>query len=70
MEISEKIKSELEGRVQHLEDIIEEKGLGSRQLKKAKTVQRNVNLAVFVGGIIAIAGITFWALSGSGDDDE
>lgn len=69
MEIKEKIKSELEGRVQHLENIIEEKGLGSRQLKKAKNVQRNVNLAVFVGGLIAIAGITFWALSGN-DDDE
>ena len=69
MEFNEKIKAELEGRIQYLEKVIEEKGLGSPQLRKAKTVQRNLNLAVFAGGLIAIAGITFWALSGN-DDDE
>jgi len=69
MEFNEKIKAELEGRIQVLENIIEEKGLGSTHLKKAKNVQRNVNLAVFVGGLVTIAGITFWALSGNGEDD-
>ena len=69
MEFNQKIKAELEGRIEKLENLIAEKGIGSKQLTKAKNVQRNVNLAVFIGGLITIAGITFWALSGNDEDD-
>ncbi len=70
MDINEKIKTELEGRVKKIEDFIADKGLGSKQLRKAKKVQRNVNLAVFIGSLVTIVGITFWALSGNSEDED
>lgn len=63
MDINEKVKTELEGRVKKIEDFIADKGLGSKQLQKARRVQRNINLAVFAGSLIIIAGITAWALN-------
>ncbi len=69
MEFNEKIKEELEGRIKKLEDFIANKGIGSKQLTKARNTQRNVNLAVFVGSLITIAGITVWAMSSNGEED-
>jgi len=69
MEFTEKIKDELEGRIKKLEDFIAKRGIGSKQLKKARKVQRNVNLAIFVGSLITITGITVWALSRMMDED-
>jgi hypothetical protein len=63
MEFNKTIKEELEGRIKRLEDFIESKGLGSRKLSKAKKTQRSVNLAVFVGSLVTIVGVAFWALS-------
>lgn len=63
------IKEEFEGRINKLERLIADKGIGSKQLSKVKKVQRNVNLAVFVGSLITIAGIAMWALSGSSDEE-
>jgi len=63
MEFNEKIKEELEGRIKKLENFIADKGIGSKQLNKARNVQRNVNLAVFMGSFITIAGIAFWLLN-------
>lgn len=57
------IKEEFEGRLKRLESFIEDKGLGSNQLKKAKKVQRTVNAVAFLSGLIAVAGITIWALN-------
>lgn len=69
MEFNEKIKEEFEERIKKLEDFIATKGIGSKQLTKARNTQRNVNLAIFVGGLITIAGITVWAMSSSNDED-
>jgi hypothetical protein len=69
MEFSEKIKDELEGRIKKLENFVADKGIGSKQLEKAKNAQRNVNLAVFVGSLITIAGITVWALRSNNKED-
>jgi len=70
MNVQEKAKVELEKRVQRIEDLIAEKGIGSSYLKRAQKVQRDLNLALFVGGVITIAGLTTWALlRGSGDEE-
>lgn len=57
------IREEFEGRVKRLESFIEDKGFGSKQLKKAKKVQRSINAVVFLGSIITVAGIAIWALN-------
>ncbi len=57
------LREEFEGRVKKIENFIEDKGLGSKQLKKARKVQRRVNTMVFLGSLITVAGITIWALS-------
>ncbi|KOH42745.1 hypothetical protein [Sunxiuqinia dokdonensis] len=62
MEFNEKIKEELESRIRKLENFIADKGIGSKQLNKARNAQRNVNIAVFVGSLIAIGGIGVWAM--------
>jgi len=69
MEFNEKIKEELEGRIKTLEDFIADKGIGSKQLTKAKKAQRNLNLAIFVGSLITIAGVTIWAMSSNSEED-
>jgi hypothetical protein len=69
MDISEKVKTELEGRMKKIEDFIAERGLGSKQLQKARKAQRNINLAIFAGSLITIAGITVWALSSNSEAD-
>lgn len=69
MDINEKVKTELEERVKKIEDFIADRGLGSKQLQKARRAQRNVNLAVFVGSLVTIAGITVWALTSNSDED-
>lgn len=68
MEFNNKIKEELEGRIKGLEDFIEKNGIGSKQLSKAKKVQRDGNIALFVGGLVAIAGVAIWAINRNDDD--
>jgi len=69
MEFSKQIKDELEGRIKKVEDFIAERGVGSKQLRKARNVQRNVNLAILAGSIITLAGITLYTISRMGDHD-
>lgn len=57
------IKEEFDERIQRLESFIEDKGLVSKQLKKAKRIQKKVNATIFLGGFITVAGIAIWALS-------
>ena len=68
MEFNTQIKEELEGRIKELEDFIAEKGIGSKQLSKAKKVQRDGNIALFVGGLITAAGLAIWAMNRNNDD--
>ena len=67
MEFNKTIKEELEGRIKRLENFIESKGLGSGKLSKARKTQRNVNLAIFVGSLVTIVGVAFWALNRDND---
>jgi hypothetical protein len=67
-ETRDRIESGLESRLRQVEDLIAERGVGSSQLSRARTIQRNVNLAIAVGSIITVAGIAAWALSGSDDE--
>ena len=68
MEFTNKIKEELEGKIKNLENYIAENGVGSKQLNKAKKVQRDGNIALVVGGLITIAGVAIWAASRNSDD--
>ncbi|WP_319271523.1 hypothetical protein [uncultured Draconibacterium sp.] len=69
MEFTEKIKTELEGKIKELEDLIAERGVGSKQLRKARRTQRNVNFAIIVGSLITVAGVAAWAMSSSSRED-
>ncbi len=57
------IREEFEERVKRLESFIEDKGFGSKQLKKARKVQRSINAVVFLGSLITVTGIMIWALN-------
>ncbi len=57
------VKEEFEARVKKLEGFIEDKGLMSKQLKKAKKVQRSINTVVFIGSLITLTGIAIWILN-------
>jgi hypothetical protein len=69
MEFTEKIKEEFEGRIKNLENFIADKGVGSKQLKKVRKTQRNVNLAIVVGSLITVAGITVWVVTNNRNHD-
>ena len=62
MSIKEKTLKELEGKLDEIEDVIAEKGVGSSYLEKAKRVQRDVNVGLFLGGIATFLGVTAWAV--------
>lgn len=70
MEIKQKAIEKLERRMHNIEDFIARKGVGSGYLERAKKMQRNVNLAIFVGSVITVAGLTIWALTRSSHSDE
>lgn len=66
MSVTDNVQEKLETRINKLEDVIANQGVGSKQLRKAKHIQRNVNLAIFIGGIAAI-GSLIWAVNRAGD---
>ena len=63
MDITRKAIEELENRIDRIEEFIGKKGLGSNYLQKAKKTQRDINLALAVGGVIMIAGVILWMKS-------
>ncbi len=63
MDVTKNLKDELEERLRRIEDFIENRGVGSSKLKKAKKIQKSVNLAIFLGTLITAAGMTFWAMN-------
>ena len=70
MDLTKKAKHEIENRLSAIEDFIADRGVGSTYLTRAKKVQRNVNIALVLGGAITVVGLAAWLLSGSSDDDE
>ena len=69
MDLTKKAKNELENRLDAIENFIASKGVGSSYLTRAKKVQRNINIALVLGGAITVVGLAAWLLSGN-DDDE
>jgi len=57
----EKTAHEIEKRLNKLEDIIAENGLGSDYLSRAERIQRDINIALFAGSVGLVAGIGVWA---------
>ena len=68
MSLKNKTKKELQERVRELENVIAKKGIGSDYLSKAERIQRDVNLALILGGAAALIGVTAWTLFKSGDE--
>jgi hypothetical protein len=68
MDIATKAKEGIESRLKSIEHFIEEKGLGSSYLTKARRTQRNVNLAIAVGTLVTMAGISIWLFNSSRKD--
>lgn len=62
MALKEKTQKELEDKINKLEDLIAEKGVGSDYLNRAERVQRDINLALLLGATTAVLGITAWTI--------
>jgi hypothetical protein len=68
MSLKNKTKKELENRINELEGVIAKKGIGSDYLSKAERIQRDLNLALILGGAAALIGVTAWTLFSSSDE--
>lgn len=62
MSIKKKTEKELQDKIKEVEDLIAEKGVGSDYLSRAERVQRDLNLALILGGAAAILGATAWSI--------
>lgn len=61
MNTKEKTVNEIEKRLNRMERLIAEKGVGSDYLSRAERIQRDINIALFAGSIGIVAGISVWA---------
>lgn len=57
MSVAKDAQEQLEKRIGDLEDFIANRGVGSKQLRKARDAQRNINLAILAGALSAAAGL-------------
>lgn len=62
MDLKNKTRSELEDKIEKLERTIAKKGVGSKQLARAERIQRDVNLALILGGVTVVLGLTAWTI--------
>ncbi|MAO64360.1 MAG: hypothetical protein CL666_05120 [Balneola sp.] len=62
MDLKNKSKKELQQKVNELENLIAKKGVGSSYLSKAERIQRDVNLALILGGAATLVGAAAWTL--------
>lgn len=62
MDLKSKTRAELEDKIKKLEDVISKKGVGSRQLARAERIQRDVNLALILGGVTVVLGLTAYTV--------
>lgn len=62
MSLKNKTQKELEAKIEEMERFIAKKGVGSDYLSKAERVQRDLNLALILGGTAAVLGATAWAV--------
>lgn len=69
MKIKERTRNGLEERIEDLEGIIAQKGVGARYLQRIKRIQRNVNIALLISVASATVGITAWIMSKSEEEE-
>lgn len=62
MSLKKKTQKELQDKIKEIEHLIAEKGVGSDYLSRAERVQRDLNLALILGGTAAVLGATAWAV--------
>lgn len=62
MDLKKRSREELENKIEELERLIAKKGVGSNYLSKAERIQRDVNLALILGGAATLVGISAWVL--------
>lgn len=62
MSLKDKTRAELEEKVSRLEKMIAKKGVGSKQLARAERIQRDINLALILGSVTLVLGITAWSI--------
>lgn len=62
MSLKKKTQKELKDKINEIEDLIAEKGVGSEYLSKAERVQRDLNLALILGGTAVVLGATAWSI--------
>lgn len=62
MDLKEKSRKELEQRIDQLEELIAKKGVGSDYLSRAERIQRDLNLALILGGTSVALGLTAYAI--------
>lgn len=62
MSLKKKTQKELQEKIEEIENLIAEKGVGSDYLSRAERVQRDLNLALILGGTAAVLGATALAI--------
>lgn len=62
MSLKKRTRKELETKIEEIENLIHKKGVGSDYLSRAERIQRDVNLALILGGTAAILGATAWSI--------
>ena len=61
MNTKEKTVNEIEKRLNKVERLIAEKGVGSDYLSRAERIQRDINIVLFAGSVGLSAGVSVWA---------
>ncbi len=62
MSLKNKTRKELEAKIEEIEQLIHKKGVGSDYLSRAERIQRDLNLALILGGTAAILGAAAWSI--------
>ncbi len=73
MELSEKVKNELDGRLKKVEGFVKDLEIKSKlENMKFDNIggSRNANIAFLVGGLVAITGLTLWALNSKSKEED
>lgn len=68
MSIKERTIQEVEQRIEKIERAIAKNGVGSSYLSKAEKIQRDLNIAIALGGVAVVAGVTAWAIFSNKDN--
>lgn len=69
MDLTEKVKTEINKRLEKVENFIATKGVGYEYLNRAQKAQRNINIALGVGVLLTAVGITAYVANNLRDSD-